>query len=175
MGPKLLEQARFLQARRDFARQTDLVGKVQEIEATVSVDDVLAKVTELLELLKTSSPFLLGPVDIERMCGAADGKLMRSPLAIYDGRANVLFLFDSAEAISSLTASTAKLDADGKLLLGLETPQLAKLLKGNKMISDDGEKQFLQFPFPKTELVLNGREAGTGITARLSLSRIEEQ
>ncbi|MEK9284409.1 hypothetical protein MTR72_32995 [Bradyrhizobium sp. ISRA442] len=175
MGPNLLEQAKVLESRREFARENGLVGKIEEIRATVSLDDALAKAAELLGLLKKPSDFLLGPVEIKRLCGAADGKLPESPLAFYDGKANVLFVVDNAQPISALSPPSSKRDADGKLLVGLEAPQLAKLLSGNKIISDNDAKYFDQFPFARAELVLNGRETGTGIAARLSFSRMDKQ
>ncbi|WGD48567.1 hypothetical protein QA641_23205 [Bradyrhizobium sp. CB1650] len=174
MGPKLLQQAKFLESRRAFARESNLLAKVEEIMATASVDNTLAKVAGLQGLFKTPSDFLLGPDDIKRFCSTVDGKLPESPLAFYDDKANVLFVADNAQPISALSPPSSKRDADGKLLLGLEAPQLAKLLSGKELVANNA-KYFDEFPFARAELVLNGRETGTGVAARLTLSRMDKQ
>jgi hypothetical protein len=176
MGPKLLDYAIFLESKRSFARQSGIVATISEIRAATNVHDALAKVADLQGKFKNRSDFaLLGPAEIESFCRTADSKLPQSPLAFYDRQASVLFLVDDAKTISSLRTSSPERDTDGKLLVGLETPQLAKLLTGNKIINDNDAKQLREFPFARAELVLNGRKTGTGIAAQLSLSRIEKK
>lgn len=170
----LLEQAKVLESKRDFARRSGLVASLEEIRAGTNIDAVLAKVAELKgRFNKGADLSLLEGADIKLLCDATEGKLDDTPLAFYDDKANVLFVVDTPETISKLSASSSSRDVDGKLLLGLETPQLATLLKANNIIKEDYTKYFVQFPFAKVELVLNGRETGTGIAARLSFSRIQ--
>jgi len=177
MADKLLNFATLLESRRSFARQIGLVVDMKSIIAASNVDDALTKVADLLGKLKNHADLALaGPEEIKAFCEAAKGEPPpQSPMAIYDRRTGVLFVVDDTKIISSLTASSPQRDADGKLLVGLETPELAKLLAGNKVITEDDAKLLVGFPFARAELVLNGREAGTGIAAQLSLSKTDKK
>lgn len=177
MVPVLTEKAVYLQSKRSFVRENDMVSQTKQLLDATGPDDAVARVNALKEKFsKAEDIALLGPADIADLCQKDERKLAESPLAFYDRRVKTLYVVDSSTLMLTLKGgSPTGHDTEGKLLVGFEMQNLAELLMGNKIIEADAAKKMTDFPFSKIELSLAGRQTGTGISAKLLLKKAGEK